>query len=151
MRSTCQTKSLVLNSYSGTFLNQKKKKFTISIGIDLRTCFQFTWTIHRFEIINHSFLPEEEIRGSLLSINNVVSSFYLPHVRLAETSQPQIPEVYWELVCYMLLMKWIQLFVFIKTAMIFFIKRKTLPEILCCLMTTLSWKPALRASSQFFI
>lgn len=79
-------KTLFLNSSSGTLFNQKKKwKITISIGIDLRTCFLVTWAIHSFEIINHSFLPEEEIRGSLLPIKNLVSSC-LPHVRLAETS-----------------------------------------------------------------
>lgn len=103
--STCQTKSLVLNSYSGTFLNQKKKNLSISIGIDLRTCCLVTWTIHSFELISHSFLPEEEIRGSLFPINNVVSSFCLPHVRLAGTSQSQIPKVYWEQVCCMLFIK----------------------------------------------
>lgn len=69
------------------------------MGIDLRTCFLVSWTIHSFEIINHRFLPEEEVRGSLLPINNVVSSSCLPHVRLVETFQPQIPKVYWEFVC----------------------------------------------------
>lgn len=87
------------------FHSEVKKKITISIGLDLSTCFLVTWAICSFDIINHSFLPEEEIRGSVLSISSKVFSFCLPHVRLAETSQPHIPKVCWELVCYMLFMK----------------------------------------------